>query len=128
VGESSFKGKRDVVVRIRTAVQALALCHNVTPVETKEGHSYQASSPDEIAIVRWTESVGLTLIYRDLNMIHLMSADGRLYRFELLYVFPFSSMTKRMGIMVRDLEQDEIVFYMKGADVVLTKMVEYNDW
>ncbi|KAL6927800.1 hypothetical protein ACO0SA_004423 [Hanseniaspora valbyensis] len=44
-------------------ILTLALCHNVTPTfEEDQGESsisYQAASPDEIAIVRFTESVGL---------------------------------------------------------------------
>lgn len=77
--------------RIWEAVKALALCHNVTPVYENEdegasphqsvvdvstGRSdkevvYQASSPDEIALVKWTEQVGLALIARDLSSITL---------------------------------------------------------
>jgi phospholipid-translocating ATPase len=126
--DTTIKGRRDMVVRIRAAIQGLAICHNVTPVETEEGRTYQASSPDEIAIVRWTECVGLTLVFRDLNTLHLQDPDGKIWRFEVLHVFPFTSETKYMGIIVRDLEQDEIIFYMKGADVILTEIVEYNDW
>jgi phospholipid-translocating ATPase len=33
-----------------------------------------------------------------------------------------------MGIIVKDEITNEITFYMKGADVVLSKMVLYNDW
>lgn len=34
-------------------------------------HQYQASSPDEIALVKWTAEVGLTLIARDINSMTL---------------------------------------------------------
>ena len=45
---------------------ALALCHNVTPITEDDGtKSYQASSPDEIALVTIAESLGLKLIERD---------------------------------------------------------------
>jgi phospholipid-translocating ATPase len=72
--------------RVWEAVKALALCHNVTPVyEEKDAESiaksvsveiqtertYQASSPDEIALVKWTEQVGLALVERDLQSITL---------------------------------------------------------
>ena len=33
-----------------------------------------------------------------------------------------------MGIIVRDEGSGEILFYMKGADVVMTSIVQYNDW
>ena len=123
------KARRDISSRVREIVQALALCHNVTPVTEDNGSiTYQASSPDEVAIVRWTESVGLTLVFRDINNIHIRNATGDTFEFEVLQIFPFTSETKRMGIIVRDLTSGEITFYEKGADVVMVKIVQYNDW
>ncbi|KAG0056733.1 putative aminophospholipid-translocase [Gryganskiella cystojenkinii] len=123
------KARRDISSRVRDIVQALALCHNVTPVTEDNGSiTYQASSPDEVAIVRWTESIGLTLVFRDINNIHVRNASGDVFEFEVLQVFPFTSETKRMGIIVRDLTTGEITFYEKGADVVMAKIVQYNDW
>ena len=43
-------------------------------------------------------------------------------------IFPFKSETKRMGIIVREVETGEITFYEKGADVVMMTIVQYNDW
>ncbi|KAG1221179.1 hypothetical protein G6F68_020996 [Rhizopus microsporus] len=66
------KGRRHISVRIKDIVQALAVCHNVTPVINMDGDiTYQASSPDEVAIVKWTEHMGLTLFHRDVNTIQL---------------------------------------------------------
>lgn len=123
------KARRDISSRVRDIVTALAVCHNVTPVTEDNGSiTYQASSPDEVAIVRWTESVGLTLVFRDINNIHIRNAQGEVFEFEVLQVFPFTSETKRMGIILRDLATGEITFYEKGADVVMAKIVQYNDW
>ncbi|XP_037913734.1 probable phospholipid-transporting ATPase IIA isoform X2 [Hermetia illucens] len=177
--------------RVWEAVKALALCHNVTPVydndkaatnkaqekqrnsptrstinmETKKSSdeiTYQASSPDEIALVKWTEQVGLALVARDLNSVTLQlrhkvknkkggnqsstpatpsssstastasldsigGSDG-LMKFHILQVFPFTSESKRMGIIVKDAQTGEITFYLKGADVVMSAIVQYNDW
>lgn len=33
-----------------------------------------------------------------------------------------------MGIVIRDRQTGEITFYQKGADVVMAKIVAYNDW
>ncbi len=90
--------------------------------------TYQASSPDEIALVAWTESVGLTLIKRDLNRILLRAPDDTFREYEILQIFPFTSETKRMGIIVRDLQSLDILFYLKGADTVMQSIVQYNDW
>ncbi|OLN85046.1 putative phospholipid-transporting ATPase NEO1 [Colletotrichum chlorophyti] len=136
--------RREIGSRVRDVVLALALCHNVTPTTDEEDGktvvSYQASSPDEIAIVRWTESVGLRLAYRDRQSMILESTEnGReIVRVRILDVFPFTSEGKRMGIIVQFYEQaqstvpnladSEIWFYQKGADTVMSSIVAENDW
>ncbi|XP_048219488.1 probable phospholipid-transporting ATPase IIB isoform X6 [Perognathus longimembris pacificus] len=144
---STPKVRKSVSSRIHEAVKAIALCHNVTPVyearagiteETEfaeadqdfsdENRTYQASSPDEVALVRWTESVGLTLISRDLTSVQLKTPGGQVLTYCILQVFPFTSESKRMGIIVRDESTAEITFYMKGADVAMSTIVQYNDW
>ncbi|KAG1130842.1 hypothetical protein G6F42_003793 [Rhizopus arrhizus] len=124
------KGRRNISIRIKDIIQALALCHNVTPVIDVEGNvTYQASSPDEVAIVKWTEYMGLTLIRRDVNTIQLrVNATEEMLNFDVLHIFPFTSETKRMAIIVKNRQSGEITFYEKGADTVMTKIVQYNDW
>lgn len=63
--------------------------------------SYQASSPDEVALVHWTQEVGLTLFRRDKNSMQLKAPDGRLMNYAILQIFPFTSETKRMGIIIK---------------------------
>ncbi|KAL3495563.1 hypothetical protein BJX62DRAFT_174418 [Aspergillus germanicus] len=136
--------RREIGSRVRDIVLALALCHNVTPtVDEEDGvkvTSYQASSPDEIAIVRYTEEVGLKVSYRDRQTIVLESTDtgNIVVRVRILDIFPFTSESKRMGITVQfetekgildsPTEEDEIWFYQKGADTVMTSIVAANDW
>ena len=136
--------RREIGSRVRDVVLALALCHNVTPTEDQEDgelvNSYQASSPDEIAIVKWTESVGLRLASRDRGGMVLESSSGQtIVQVQILDVFPFTSEAKRMGIIVQfnthalktrvpDLTEGEIWFYQKGADTVMSSIVAANDW
>ncbi|SPO36810.1 probable NEO1 - P-type ATPase, a proposed aminophospholipid translocase [Pseudozyma flocculosa] len=123
------RGRRDMSSRVKDVVLALALCHNVTPVTEEDGSiTYQASSPDEVAIVRWTESVGLTLVARDRKTLSLKAADGAVFSYEILEIFPFTSESKRMGIVVRELGTGELTFFQKGADVVMARIVAQNDW
>ncbi|UZJ51883.1 hypothetical protein CBS101457_001203 [Exobasidium rhododendri] len=124
------RGRRDLSVRVKDVVLALALCHNVTPVNNEDGTvTYQASSPDEVAIINWTESVGLALISRDRNSMKLRSVeDEHVLEFDILEMFPFTSESKRMGIVIRDRASGEITFYQKGADVVMASIVAQNDW
>jgi phospholipid-translocating ATPase len=142
---TATRTRREIGSRVRDVVLALAICHNVTPtIEEEDGRtitSYQASSPDEIAIVKWTEAVGLRLIHRDRKGMTLQSVDtGRtIVHVRILEVFPFTSDGKRMGIIVQfmdgseaskdsNIEAGEIWFYQKGADTVMTSIVAANDW
>ena len=152
----SYEIDRDTIYRVHAAVTALALCHNVTPsydndtdphaVVTTGDHmtgsatdtvviqlqprgiTYQASSPDEVALVQWTERIGLTLVHRDLTSIKLQTPNGSLLNYEILQVFPFSSETKRMGIIVRDTQTRDILFLLKGADTIMSQIIQYSDW
>ncbi|WFD31526.1 P-type phospholipid transporter [Malassezia sp. CBS 17886] len=120
---------RDISARVHDVVLALALCHNVTPVVNEDGSvTYQASSPDEVAIVLWTASVGLTLAARDQRSITLRTPENATLMFDILEMFPFTSEKKRMGIVVRDRATGEVTFYLKGADVVMARIVTHNDW
>ena len=55
----NFRRNRNNV--IRDTITALGLCHNVTPTYEEGIKGYQASSPDEIALVKFAESVNLNL-------------------------------------------------------------------
>ncbi|KAJ5253978.1 hypothetical protein N7524_011158 [Penicillium chrysogenum] len=136
--------RREIGSRVRDIILALALCHNVTPTtEEEDGRkvtNYQASSPDEIAIIRYTEEVGLKLAYRDRQSIVLESTDSKqvVVRARILDIFPFTSDSKRMGIIVQFQQNEnvlesgkddsEIWFYQKGADTVMRTIVAANDW
>merc|ERR1712137_1088473 len=64
--------KVDESVPIYQIISALGLCHNVTPIIADDGSlEYQASSPDEVALVKFTESVNMTLIKRTREQIVL---------------------------------------------------------
>ncbi|EGG00609.1 putative aminophospholipid translocase [Melampsora larici-populina 98AG31] len=125
----ALRGRRDMTSRVRDVILGLALCHNVTPVTNDDGSvTYQASSPDEVAIVSYTESVGLKLITRDRTKMTLQTTAGSVFKYDILDIFPFTSESKRMGIIIKDMHSNEIVFYQKGADTIMSKIVQSNDW
>ena len=121
-------------IALNEAILAMALCHNVTPIyEEQEDISlqrtkiFQASSPDEIALVSTAESLGISLSFRDQNKIILTYQNSeKSETFHILHSFPFSSETKRMGIIIRNKESKRLIFYVKGADVVMKDMVSSN--
>ncbi|CAH0722948.1 unnamed protein product, partial [Brenthis ino] len=135
------------------AVLALALCHNVTPsydiddqradeAQSDMGSSvmsescggsvpqqqlcdYQASSPDEVALVKWTDMMGVSLYRRDLHSIALkLRASNEIMSFNILQIFPFTSEAKMMGIIVQEESSHVITYYVKGADVALSKLFD----
>uniref|UniRef100_A0A3Q2XR57 Phospholipid-transporting ATPase n=1 Tax=Hippocampus comes TaxID=109280 RepID=A0A3Q2XR57_HIPCM len=140
---AATKVRKTISSRVHEAVKAIALVHNVTPTYESNGVTdqaeaeqhyedtcrvYQAASPDEVSLVQWTESVGLTLVGRDQSSMQLRTPTGQILNFSILQIFPFTYESKRMGIIVRDESNGEITFYMKGADVVMAGIVQYNDW
>ncbi len=138
---TTTRTRREIGSRVRDLILALALCHNVTPttdeVDGKQATAYQASSPDEIAIVQYTEQVGLRLAHRDRQGTALQSpqSDRVVVRVRILDIFPFTSDSKRMGIVVQfstgSVDQpyeNEVWFYQKGADTVMSSIVAANDW
>ncbi|SMN18341.1 similar to Saccharomyces cerevisiae YIL048W NEO1 Putative aminophospholipid translocase (flippase) involved in endocytosis and vacuolar biogenesis [Maudiozyma saulgeensis] len=123
------KKSNEIGSRVRDLVVTLAICHNVTPTFEDDEITYQAASPDEIAIVKFTESVGLSLFKRDRHSITLLhTATGTTMSYQILQVFPFNSDTKRMGIIVYEEQTEEYWFFEKGADTVMAKIVESNVW
>lgn len=101
--EQSRKGasinKKDQ--KLKEVIQCISICHNVTPIDDEYNiRTYQASSPDEIALVKFAEQLGFYILQRDEKAIKLQTA----YQTELIKIlnsFPFSSETKRMGIIVQ---------------------------
>jgi phospholipid-translocating ATPase len=114
-------------------MRALCLCHNVTPTYdvNKQGEtikSYQAASPDEVALVKFSEENGLFLKDRqetgDSKLMFLANDRDETERYEILKDFPFSSETKRMGIILRHTQTKKLMFYVKGADTVMKDKVK----
>ena len=115
----------------------MCLCNNVTPVtddnnKNKDGEkniTYQASSPDEVALVKFALTLNMKLIERTDKKITILDAKNQREEFEVLANFPFSSDTKRMGIILKNKKYDHIIFYLKGAENVMLRFVkeEYKD-
>ena len=110
----------------------MCLCNNVTPVtddnnKNKDGEkniTYQASSPDEVALVKFAVTLNMKLIERTDKKITILDAKNQREEFEVLANFPFSSDTKRMGIILRNKKYDHIIFYLKGAENIMMKFVK----
>uniref|UniRef100_A0A8C5R0B8 Phospholipid-transporting ATPase n=1 Tax=Leptobrachium leishanense TaxID=445787 RepID=A0A8C5R0B8_9ANUR len=93
-----------------------------------EVQSHIFSIYTQVALVQWTESVGLTLVGRDQSSMQLRTPSGQILNFTILQIFPFTYESRRMGVIVKEDTTGDITFYMKGADVVMAGIVQYNDW
>jgi phospholipid-translocating ATPase len=74
-------------------------------------------------LVKFADSMQMKLVERDQNLIVITNADGAEERYDVLANFPFSSDTKRMGIVLRHQSTKRIIFYLKGAEVVMLSKV-----
>lgn len=118
-----FKREKDAL--LRDTITALAVCHNVTPVMENGQRVLQASSPDEIALVTMAEDLHIKLKTRDQHSMTIENAAEQIEHYEILAIFPFSSQSKRMGIILRNTDSNRIIFYLKGADTIMKDKVKF---
>ncbi|CAO3683743.1 unnamed protein product [Rhizopus stolonifer] len=105
----------------------LATCHTVIP-ETQEGSdniTYQASSPDEGALVKGASTLNYIFHTRKPNSIACKQRDQD-FEYQVLNVCEFNSTRKRMSAIIRG-PDGSIKLYCKGADtVILERLAENN--
>ena len=84
---------------------------------------YNASSPDELALVNGARHLGFSFDSRDAdgNMV-CKTRDGE-RKYKLLNVIEFDSARKRMTVVVRT-EEDKILVICKGADSIIEKRLK----
>ena len=115
----------------------LSTCHSAI-IEEKEFISkkklvYQASSPDEIAILNFSRKYKYIFLGRkDNNKIIIKKPINKTDLIEITYKIPFqfeySSERKSMSVVLQDIKNpEEIYLFMKGADsVILPKLDQEN--
>lgn len=98
---------------------AMALCHTCLPEERGGKMEFQASSPDELALVKAAQELGYTVLHRNSQSITLQldqaNGEGEKLTFQILDVIEFTSARKRMSIVVR-YPDGRIAVICKGAD------------
>ena len=77
---------------IKEALFGIALCHTIiTEINDKGELIYNASSPDELALVNWARFCGCEFLGTDDNNKAKVSYQGKIYLFEVLQVLEFTS-------------------------------------
>lgn len=112
LGESSSESHQSVVER------SLLINHGIV-------ENYQASSPDEKALLEGCANLGIAFVGREGNFLYVRKnswgvegSTSEDLRFERLHVLEFSSERKRMSIIVKD-QSGTIWLYSKGAENVI---------
>jgi phospholipid-translocating ATPase len=68
----------------------------------------------------------MKLVEREEQYVRIENANGDIEEYDILANFPFSSESKRMGIVLRHRTTSKIIFYVKGAENVMEKKVKPN--
>ncbi|KAI6215006.1 Phospholipid-transporting ATPase [Aphelenchoides besseyi] len=106
---------------------AMAVCHTVVPEMDENTHevNYQASSPDEGALVRGAASSNF-IFYKRTPKTLALYANGSRIELDLLNVLEFNSDRKRMSIILR-YPDGSIRLFCKGADNVIIERLAQHE-
>eukprot|EP00835_Amoeboradix_gromovi_P003093 NODE_193_length_15440_cov_0.478587.p1 type:complete len:949 gc:universal NODE_193_length_15440_cov_0.478587:4752-7598(+) len=99
----------------------LSACHTVVVVNDNE---YQASSPDELALVNASKLMGFELLSRTMNTVTIRHHHDELV-IEILHIIEFTSDRKRMTMLCK-VKEDYYVL-CKGADSVILPLCNSNN-
>ncbi|XP_071466865.1 phospholipid-transporting ATPase IB isoform X2 [Marmota flaviventris] len=112
---------------IQEFLTLLAVCHTVVPEKDGDEIIYQASSPDEAALVKGAKKLGFVFTARTPYSV-IIEAMGEEKTFEILHVLEFSSDRKRMSVIVRT-PSGQLRLYCKGADnVIFERLSEDSEY
>lgn len=116
--------------QIREFLTLLATCHTVVPenktlIDSSDDIVYQASSPDEYALVSAVRDMGVVFFRRTPDSA-VVNFRGQNEAYEILNVLEFSSDRKRMSVIIRT-PNNEIKLYCKGADSVIMERLSPDD-
>ncbi|XP_014674713.1 PREDICTED: probable phospholipid-transporting ATPase IA [Priapulus caudatus] len=102
---------------IREFLILMAICNTVVPDTNGSTINYQASSPDEAALVKGAKRLGFVFKVRTPQAVFI-EVFGREEKYEVLNILEFTSNRKRMSVIVRT-PSGKIKLYCKGADTVI---------
>ena len=98
---------------------SLAVCHTVIPEEASDGSlNYNASSPDEKALVEGAAMFGFKFSGRKPDSALVTIKDEAVEEFEVLDTIEFTSARKRMSTIVR-FPDGKLKLLIKGADMMI---------
>ncbi|KAG9551812.1 phospholipid-translocating P-type ATPase, partial [Aureobasidium melanogenum] len=116
--------------KARMLLLSMALCHTCLPETQEDGEiDFQASSPDELALVRAAQELGYLAVNRESATLTIktfpngMNHEPTLEQYEILDVIEFSSKRKRMSVTVR-FPDGRVCVICKGADTIVMQRLK----
>ncbi|KAG4306223.1 hypothetical protein PORY_000211 [Pneumocystis oryctolagi] len=122
----AFNGEAQAIA-CHNFMLTLALCHSVIAEvvpDTKLRLRYKAQSPDEATLVATARDMGYVMTARRKTSINL-NIHGKEKIYKILNILGFSSVRKRMSIIIR-MPNNEIYLFCKGADSVVLPLTISN--
>ena len=108
-------------------LKALSLCHSVIVEKNEKVNlEYHASSIDEKALVNGARYLDYIFKGKDNKGNLLLEINKNINKFATLNIIEFDSKRKRMSVIVKDLQNDKIILFCKGADSVLRNLTSQN--
>ncbi|KAI4742762.1 phospholipid-translocating P-type ATPase [Aureobasidium sp. EXF-12298] len=116
--------------KARMLLLSMALCHTCLPETQEDGKiDFQASSPDELALVRAAQELGYLAVNRESAILTIktfpngMNHEPVLEQYQILDVIEFSSKRKRMSVTVR-FPDGRVCVICKGADTIVMQRLK----
>ncbi len=107
------------------ALFLLAVCHTIIIEEKNDEVVYNASSPDELALVNFARFCGVEYLGINSENCMIISYKNKKYEYKLLHILQFNSTRKRMSIIVKN-PDNQIVLYCKGADSIVMERLDHE--
>jgi len=116
--------------KARHFLLCIALCHTCLPETSEDGKvTFQAASPDEVALVQAAQDMGFLLVDRPAQSIKLRVpnklGEPTMETYDVLKVIEFNSNRKRMSIVLR-MPDGRICLICKGADNVIISRLKQS--
>jgi phospholipid-translocating ATPase len=70
-------------------------------------------------MVKFGYQLSMSLVERDRTYCIMRNSGGNLEEYDVLASFPFTSESKKMGILLKSRENGRVIYYLKGAEVVM---------
>lgn len=115
----------------------LSICHTAIAEKKDNDVFYNASSPDELALINFAKFCGMKFLGINENNEIMIEFQQKIYKFRLIYSFEFNSdrkrfihfiffsylLKKRQSIVIED-DQQNVILYCKGADSIIEKRLK----